>query len=294
VWGPPEPAARLAAALAGERQAGAAIQRASAAADLARREAARFRALAAQGVAAAADRDRAQTQAEVAEHDLAAARLASRVAAADVRMVRSALGQVRRGKPAVLDIRTPAAGQVLRILRESAGPIAAGAAIVEIGDPRSVEAVIDVLSSEAVKVAVGAPVSITEWGGGRPLEGRVRAVEPSAFTRISALGIEEQRVNVIVVVDGTPPALGDGFRVEARILLSHAASVLSVPASALFRSGGGWAVYAVEGGRARLRPVDIGMRGRLEVEVTRGLDAGARVVIYPGDRVRDGARVRAR
>jgi HlyD family secretion protein len=165
---------------------------------------------------------------------------------------------------------------------------------VEIGDPRSVEAVIDVLSSEAVKVRVGAPVSITDWGGARPLEGRVRAVEPSAFTRISALGIEEQRVNVIVVVDGSPPALGDGYRVESRILLSHAASVLSVPASALFRSGGGWAVYAVEGGRVRLRPVDIGMRGRLEVEVTRGLDAGARVVIYPGDRVRDGTRVRAR
>jgi HlyD family secretion protein len=180
---------------------------------------------------------------------------------------------------------------VLRIHRESAGPIAAGTPIVEVGDPRSVEAVIDVLSSEAVKVAVGAPVSIEEWGGAHPLAGRVRAVEPSAFTRISALGIEEQRVNVVVALEGTPTELGDGFRVEARILLWRGMSVLSVPASALFRSGGSWAVYAVEDGRARLRQIAIGMRGRLEVEVTAGLDAGSHVVLYPGDRVADGTRV---
>jgi HlyD family secretion protein len=289
-----EAEARLAVAQASERQAGTAVRRAAAAAELARREATRLRALAGQGVAAAADRDRADTQSEMAEHELAAARLASRVAAADVRLVRAALGQVRRGEPAVLEIRAPAAGHVLRVDRESAGPIGAGVPIVEIGDPRSVEAVIDVLSTEAVKVVVGAPASLEEWGGGRPLEGRVRTVEPSAFTRISALGIEEQRVNVIIALDDTPRELGDGFRVEARILLSRAASVLSVPSSALFRSGGNWAVYAVEGGRARLRQVSIGMRGRLDVEIARGLEADTPVIIYPGDRIRDGVRVRAR
>ncbi len=160
--GQAEAEARLAAAVASERQAGAGVRRASAAAELARREAARLRALAGQGVAATADRERADSQAEVAEHDLSAARLASHVAAADVRLVRAALGQVRRGETAVLAIRAPAAGQVLRVDRESAGPIAAGIPIVEIGDPRSVEAVIDVLSTEAVKVAVGAPVSVEE------------------------------------------------------------------------------------------------------------------------------------
>lgn len=289
-----ETEARLAAALAGERQAGTAVKRAQAASELASLEATRLRALAAQGVAAAAERDRADTQLRIADQDLAAARLASRVAAAEVRMVRAALGQKKRGRPSELAIRAPAAGQVLRVLRESEGPVAAGTTIAEVGDPRSVEAVIDVLSTEAVKVAVGAPVWLEEWGGDRPLEGRVRAVEPSAFTRISALGIEEQRVNVIVTPDRTPAELGDGFRVEARILLWHADAVVSVPASALFRSGGRWAVYTVEDGRARLRPIAIGMRGRLEVEVTSGLAAGDRVVLYPGDRVGEGTRVSAR
>jgi len=292
--GQAETEARLAAAQAGARQAGAAVARAEAAAGLARREADRLRALAQQGVAAAAERERAETEAEVAAQDLAVARLASRVAAAEVQMVRAALGQARRGEPAAIAIRAPAAGQVLRVLRESAGPIAAGAAILEVGDPRSIEAVIDVLSTEAVKVAVGAPVWIEEWGGTAPLEGRVRAIEPSAFTRISALGIEEQRVNVVVTMGRTPPELGDGFRVEARILLAHATSVVTVPASALFRSGEGWAVYVVEDGRARRRPLAIGMHGRLDVEVTGGLAPGAGVVLYPGDRVRDGTRVAAR
>jgi HlyD family secretion protein len=270
------------------------VERGRAAAELARLEAERTRALAGQGVVPAADRDRADTQAQLADDDLAAARLGARVAAADVRMVRAALGQVRQREPAVLTIRAPAAGQVLRVYRESGGPIAAGAPIIEVGDPSSVEAVIDVLSSEAVKVTVGSPVWIEEWGGERPLEGRVRAVEPSAFTRISALGIEEQRVNVIVSLGATPPELGDGFRVESRILLWHGASVVSVPASALFKSGGSWAVYAVEDGRARLREVGIGMRGRLEVQVVSGLEPGTRVVLYPGDRVRDGARISLR
>ena len=289
-----ETESRLAGALARERQTRTAIQRAAAAAELAGREEVRVRALAGQGVVPAAERDRAEAQAEVARQDLSGARLAARVAAAEVEMVRAALGQLKRRDPAELAIRAPAAGRVLRVHRESAGPIAAGTPIVEVGDPGSVEAVIDVLSSEAVKVAVGAPVSIEEWGGGRPLAGRVRAVEPSAFTRISALGIEEQRVNVIVALGDTPPELGDGFRVEARILLWRGLSVTSVPASALFRSGGRWAVYAVEDGRARLRPVELGMRGRLEVELTAGLAPGASVVLYPGDRVEDGTRVTAR
>jgi HlyD family secretion protein len=289
-----ETEARLRAAEASERQAGAAVARASASASLADREAARLSALAARGVVPRVDSDRAVTQADVSRHELAAARLAARVAAADVQMVRAALGQVRQHEPSTVAIPAPAGGRVLKIDRESGGPIVAGAAILEVGDPRSVEAVIDVLSSEAVKVAVGAPVWIDEWGGGRPLVGRVRAVEPSAFTHVSALGIEEQRVNVIVEFTGTPPQLGDGFRVEARILLWDAKAVTTVPASALFRSGGGWAVYAVEDGRARLRPVTIGMRGRSEVEVLGGVTPGTRVVLYPGDRVVDGARVASR
>ncbi|HEU5061070.1 MAG TPA: HlyD family efflux transporter periplasmic adaptor subunit, partial [Kofleriaceae bacterium] len=169
-----ETESRLAGAAWRERQARTAALRAAAAAELAAREEARVRALAGQGVVPVAERDRADAQAEVARQDLAGARLAARVAAAEVEMVRAALGQLKRRDPAELAIRAPAAGRVLRVHRESAGAIAAGTPIVEVGEPRSVEAVIDVLSSEAVKVKVGAPVSIEEWGGGQPLAGRVR------------------------------------------------------------------------------------------------------------------------
>ena len=139
------------------------------------------------------------------------------------------------------------------------------------------------------------PCSIDAWGGASSLAGEVRRVEPSAFTRVSALGIEEQRVNVIVALAEVPPVLGDGFRVEARITTWRGEAVLAVPASAVFRDRGRWAVYALELGEGRLRPIEVGHRGRLEVEVTSGLTEGTELVIHPGDRVRDGAKlVRAR
>ncbi len=153
---------------------------------------------------------------------------------------------------------------------------------------------VDVLSSDAVAVAPGARVAIDDWGGATPLVGRVRLVEPSAFTRVSALGVEEQRVNVVVSLDDPPPALGDGYRVTARVLVWHDDDVLRAPVSAVFRSGDGWAVYVVDHDRARLRPVKVGHRGRLAVQVTGGLTAGEEVVIYPGERVRDGAELAPR
>jgi HlyD family secretion protein len=186
------------------------------------------------------------------------------------------------------------AGQVLRVLRESEGPVAAGTPILEVGDPAAIEAVVDVLSSDAARIAVGAPAWLDDWGGERSLAGRVRLVEPSAFTSVSALGVEEQRVNVVIAIDQRPPALGDGFRVEARILRWQGDDVLSVPVSALFRDGDGWAVYAIGDGRARLRPVEIGHRSRTEVEVLAGLRSGDAIVLYPGDRVEDGVRVEPR
>ncbi|HWO21615.1 MAG TPA: efflux RND transporter periplasmic adaptor subunit [Kofleriaceae bacterium] len=128
-------------------------------------------------------------------------------------------------------------------------------------------------------------------GGEASLAGEVRRVEPSAFTRISALGIEEQRVNVIVELAEVPPVLGDGFRVEARIATWRRKDVLAVPASAVFRDRGRWAVYAIEDGRARLRPIEAGHRGRLEVEVMSGLTEGAELVLHPSDRVRDGVKL---
>jgi HlyD family secretion protein len=166
-----------------------------------------------------------------------------------------------------------------------------------VGDPAALEIVVDVLSSDAVAVRPGARVELDRWGGAHLLRGRVRLVEPSAFTRISALGVEEQRVDVVIeLVEPRArwAALGDGYRVEARIVDWEAPDVLRAPASAVFRRGAGWAAFRVEQGVARLRGLGLGRRNGLEVEVLRGLAAGDRLVAHPSDRVVDGADVVAR
>jgi len=172
--------------------------------------------------------------------------------------------------------------------------VAAGAPLLEIGDPSRLELRVDLLTTEAVRVRPGARVEIIRWGGEGALAGLVRQVEPSAFTKVSALGIEEQRVYVLVDPVGGPgwTPLGDGFAADARIVVSDRGDVLQVPAGALFRSDGAWAVFAVEEGRARLRKVQVGESSGDATEVTQGLVAGASVVLHPGDRIEDGKRVR--
>jgi HlyD family secretion protein len=195
------------------------------------------------------------------------------------------------------NILSPINGRVLRVFRESSGVVQAGDALLEIGDPLDLEVEIDVLSRDAVKVKPGAPVLLEEWGGDRPLHGEVRLVEPSGFMKISTLGVEEQRVNVIVdLVDPpqTRETLGDGFRVEARIVTAEAKDVLKVPTSALFRVGEDWAVFRVEDSVARQRIVKLGLQNGLEAEVREGLAEGDEVVTHPGDNVIDGRAVRAR
>lgn len=195
------------------------------------------------------------------------------------------------------EIKAPINGRVLRVFRESSGVVQAGEPLLEIGDPLDLEVEIDVLSRDAVKVKPGAPVLLEEWGGDRALNGEVRLVEPSGFTKISTLGVEEQRVNVIVdLVDPpqTREALGDGFRVEARIVIAEADDVLKVPTSALFRVGDEWAVFRVEEGVARQRTVKLGLQNGLEAEVREGLAEGDEVVTHPGDNVIDGRAVKAR
>lgn len=194
-------------------------------------------------------------------------------------------------------IPSPINGRVLRVFQESATVVTPGTPLVEIGDPQDLEIEIDVLSRDAVKVTPGAPVILEQWGGDRPLNGEVRLVEPSGFTKISTLGVEEQRVNVIVdLVD--PPhereKLNDGFRVEARIVVAEAEDVLKAPTSALFRVGGDWAVFRVEGGVARQQIVKLGLQNGLEAEVVEGLAEGDQVVTHPGDNITDGIRVKPR
>ena len=200
-------------------------------------------------------------------------------------------GPCEDGAPCI-DVRSPVAGHVLRVHEESERIVAAGTPLLEVGDPGDIEVVVDVLSADAVRIRPGAPVAIEDWGGEQPLEARVRLVEPSGFTKVSALGVEEQRVNVVAdFVDG-PGALGDGYRVEARVVVWEAPDVVRVPGSALFRRGDAWHVFVVERGTARLRRVEVGHRGSFEAELLAGLEPGERVVLHPSDRVQDGVRVR--
>ena len=192
------------------------------------------------------------------------------------------------------EIHAPITGRVLRVHQESATIITPGTQLLELGDPGELEVAIDVLSNDAVQIKPGAKVYLEQWGGEKPLVAAVRLVEPQAFTKISALGVEEQRVYVIAdFVD--PPAtrgtLGDQYRVEARIVIWEGDNVLRVPTSALFREGEEWSVFVVENNRAVLTPVKIGRRNALDAEVLDGLSEGQRVVLYPSDKTQHGVAV---
>lgn len=240
----------------------------------------------------------AETRARAAEQS---AHYAARVARFDLETARAAAASTARlqagGAVEVLQVRAPVAARVLRLQHESEGPVAAGQPLLELGNPESLEAEVEVLSTDAVRIATGSKVMLDRWGGDRTIEGRVRVVEPGGFTKISALGVEEQRVRVIV--DFTSPReawarLGDGYRVEARFVLWEGRDVLQLPGSALFRHGKGWAVFRLDGRRARLTPVGIGQRAGLATQVLSGLKAGDRVVAHPDETVRDGVRVKPR
>jgi HlyD family secretion protein len=230
-----------------------------------------------------------------ARNELEEARSLVRVAIAEVAAARAALLAIDAGPAAqnpAVPLRAPVAGKVLRIAESSERVVAPGTPLVTLGDPGALEVVVDVLSSEAVKIAPGMPVVLEGWGGDRPLQARVRVVEPYAFTKVSALGVDEQRVNVVADFVDPPGLVGDGYRVDARIVLWNGDDVLKVPASALFRHGEGWSAFVVESGRARRRAVAVGHRGALEIEVAAGLGEGEVVVRHPSNDVDDGVRVR--
>jgi len=207
------------------------------------------------------------------------------------------------GADGKLLLRSPIDGTVLRVFEESARTLAAGTPILEVGSTRALEIVADYLSQDAVKIRPGLDVFIEGWGGELPggeervLRGRVRVVEPGGFTKVSALGVEEQRVDVVIDPVGEEDewaALGDGYRVEVRVLLWREDDALIVPTGALFREGDAWRVFVDEEGRARRRAVEIGRRNGLEAQVLGGLEEGERVVLYPSDLIGEGSRVEAR
>ena len=223
---------------------------------------------------------------EVARFELEAARTALSYSAA-------------QPTPAVerVAVRSPVAGRVLKLVRRGEGVVAAGETLIEIGDPAALEVEVDVLSCDAVRIAPGTLVRLARWGGDADLLGRVRIVEPAGFTKVSALGVEEQRVWVIADIASPPEQwqrLGDGYRVEASFVLWQGDDVLQVPAGALFRHGDGWAVFAVAGDRAVRRSIVLGHRSAEAAEVIDGLTNDERVVLHPSNRIEDGTRVRGR
>jgi HlyD family secretion protein len=247
------------------------------------------------------DVDNAEQAELTAGHALREAEFAAIVARFELEQARAVLSRAdaQEGVPADSrhEIQSPVGGSILRVFEESSTVVAPGAKLVELGDPRDLEIEVDVLSTDAVQVKPGARVSIEHWGGDQPLAGRVRVIEPSAFTKVSALGVEEQRVNVIIDFVSPPAeraALGDGFRIEARIVTWEAPDVLRVPAGALFRDGDAWAVFVVENDRVALRRVNTGRSSDDYAEVIDGLQQGDEVILYPGDLIEAGARVRKR
>jgi len=270
-------------------------ERANVALAAARRELERVRSLRKEGAISEQEFDQYETSVQVAERAAEAATFAVRTASAELQRAEARLAQWSSASTGrVMNIVAPVPGVVLKRVRESESVVPAGDPLIEIGDPSRLEIVSDLLSTDAVQVKPGARVLIEQWGGDGSLDARVRRVEPSGFTKLSALGVEEQRVNVILDFanpDEAVAALGDAYRVEVRIITWEAESVLTIPTGALFRSGASWAVYVVEGGRAQLRPVSIGHRTGQVAEVTSGLSEGTVVVLHPGDTLTSGARV---
>lgn len=297
--------ARVKASKAALDKAGAQLKWNEAALELAETEYGRAQHLLQKNALSKAELETKVMQKRTREEELRTARFAEEVARFELEQAQAALLRSRphageASEHSHFEIPSPslaASGvvfHVLRVLQESEAVIAAGTPLIELGDLSDLEVEIDVLSSDAVKIPPHAKVLLEQWGGDEPLLARVRLVEPSGRTKISALGVEEQRVNVIADFpdrDRIPSALGDGFRVEAKIIIWEKDDVLKVPTSALFRHGDGWAVFRVEDQRAVLRPVKVGKKTGLAAEVVEGLSDHDAVVVHPSDKVADGVQV---
>lgn len=294
-----EATARLATAQSAAQQAKTNVARAELALEHARGDAERFKRLAASGSISPDEAAHAELEMNLRTQELASARFGAQVAAHDVETASAVLaryGDGAKGRDA-FDVVSPIAGRVLRVIQSSAGMVAPGAPLLELGDPTELEAVVDVLTEDAVRIPPRAKVVLDRWGGAWTLAAHVRLVEPSAFTRLSALGVEEQRVSVVIDFDEPlerRAALGDGFRVEARIATWQKDDAIAIPSSAAFRQGEGWAVFVALDGRARLRSVEIGRRSASEVQIVSGVAEGDKVVVHPSDKVEDGVRIATR
>lgn len=286
---------RLGAAEARVEEASALNARAHVALDQARINLDRTRQLRGRQVASLAALERDMFAVEQAERDLRASE--RRMHAAEHQRAEAQEALRRTADPDRSDafvVTAPVAGTILRLVQESEAPIQAGTPLVEIGDPTDLEIVTDLLTTDAVRLRTGAPVSIVRWGGPKDLVGRVRRVEPSGFTKVSALGVEEQRVWVVVDLVSPPaerPSLGDGFRVELRLVAEEIENATIVPVGALFRRGEAWQAFVVEDGVARLRSVEVALRSGRNVAITSGVAPGETVILFPPNAVADGRSI---
>ncbi|MEX1183191.1 MAG: HlyD family efflux transporter periplasmic adaptor subunit [Gemmatimonadota bacterium] len=286
--------AHLAGALAREAEARSWVTQTQRALEQTERSTARMRVIAIAGAVSRDELERTELQLAAArsEHEAALARAAA--LNAEVGAARAALLGGTGSGGAVVLVQSPVTGTVLRIHQQSERVVPAGTPLVAIGDAAHLEVVVDVLSTDAVGIEPGAVMRLVDWGGSGELEARVRSVAPQGFTKVSTLGVEEQRVEVIGELPGAPPALGDAYRMEARIVTWSAPNVLKVANSALFRTGDAWSVLVVESGRARLRQVTVGHRGETETEILSGVESGETLIRFPSDRIMPGTRVRPR
>ncbi len=294
-----EAQARVAAAAAALQRAEADRHRAAAVLDLAKSELARERALFTNELTSRQQLESRESVVQTAQAALTGAESAIVAARHEGEMASARLitSLPQGAETPALVILSPIDGVLVHRYRDSEALVPAGEPLVELGNPREIEIVADLLSSEAVRVAAGQRVLIDQWGGDQPLEGRVRRVEPAGFMKISALGVEEQRVNVIIDVHDHATAaktLGPGYRVEVRVIVWEAADVVKAPISSLVRRGEAWSVFVVDGNRARARGVQIGRRNRTEVEVVAGLQPGERVILHPSDAIDDGITIAPR
>jgi HlyD family secretion protein len=293
-----EQEARLHAAEAAVAQADANVARSRVADTSARDDIQRKRLLSQKSAISARELELAETDAAARAQDLASAEFGAKVASHQLTQARAALLRGRTGRMDEFEIVAPASGRVLKVMRESEGVVTAGTALIEVGDPSALEIAADLLSVEAVRVRPGMEAYVDHWGGppgdAGTLAARVRSVEPSGFTKLSSLGVEEQRVRVILDLTAPPAAwqaLGDNYRVEVHIVAWRADDVLRAPTAALFRRGDAWNAFFVEDGHIRARPLDVGEQTPERVEVRGGAHAGETVVLRPAESLRDGVRV---
>jgi HlyD family secretion protein len=251
--------------------------------------------LAESGFVSATAREQAELALRTAERSVEAARFAEEAARHDLAQARAALVRYKSGTPGPRwEVTSPVTGSVLKVVQKSEGAVALGTPLLEVADARSLEAVVDVLSQEAVAIRPGMAARMEVGIGVPPLRAIVRLVEPAAFTKVSALGVEEQRVNVVLDFDGPLDqvwTIGDGFRVEAHIITHRVEDAVKAPVGALFREGEGWSVFVADGNRAVKRSVKVPRRNGAEAMVEDGLQPGERVVVYPSDALRDGSRL---